>query len=919
MFSELTTYVSRHREESKYYTHTSQMFPLCGRYYLERSKYEEFWRLYCDQQFNLGDDFLCGISEKPYGYMPVLADIDIKLPFNENTVYDTPLYTKNHLMNIVKIYQDALKHCVDEWQPHNLTCFVLEKTKPVRVDYRIKSGFHLHFPFLFLSQEAQEIHVEPRIKKQIESEELFRDLGIQHSGEVLDVGICKKHWLMYNCRKAMHLEPYKLTKILDFEGRPIDLKTALQGMSLYDADGKPMKIEKPLEYYLPRILSVNPTFRPDCVMRLKDDLESSISTQNINKIVEYNANNNANFENLTPAEILLYTKRYLDMLKSWRAEKYDDWINVGFTLFNCTAGCIEGLEMWKKFSQQADNYNEASCNFYWNKMEVRNKGLGTLRMWAREDNPEEYEKFTQEIQSKNIADSLDGGQTPLAKQLYAMSGEFFVCTDITKKTWYVFKNHRWYRSDQGVHLKLKIQTDIVPKFKVEAQKAYTHSDNPGDEATQRHIKRINDVLKRLNTSGFKKGIMEECQDLFYNEEFMKNLDQNPMLLGFDNGVLDLQNLCFRAGRPEDYVSMSCGYNYKEFDWNDPEVIEVQEFLLKIFPDDNLRQWFMEYCAKLLLGGNFAKTFVAMTGHGDNGKSMTIELIEHALGKYSIKFPTSLFTGKRTQSSQASPELARVNGVRFAVAQEPDTNDTLNAGIIKELTGNDSFATRGLFSDVKEIKPLFKMTLICNKLPRISSEEEAIWNRVRVLPYESRFPKNNTEVPLTFEEQLKAKVFFRDPHLGEKLRHMKEAFMWLMFQTFRQCYPTNSWMEDPSKVRDATSQYRENNDIFLQFMNECYVRDNRANVKLNDVYENFKSWAKMSLTGKETLPTKRAMQDYMVKKWGPLLPGQKWIGYRERTIEDDEAEGKLLVLRKEDLKDDDEKHSSSQLVDDDDDF
>jgi phage/plasmid-associated DNA primase len=127
------------------------------------------------------------------------------------------------------------------------------------------------------------------------------------------------------------------------------------------------------------------------------------------------------------------------------------------------------------------------------------------------------------------------------------------------------------------------------------------------------------------------------------------------------------------------------------------------------------------------------------------------------------------------------------------------------------------------------------------------------------------------------------------------------------------------MEDPSKVRDATSQYRENNDIFLQFMNECYVRDNRANVKLNDVYENFKSWAKMSLTGKETLPTKRAMQDYMVKKWGPLLPGQKWIGYRERTIEDDEAEGKLLVLRKEDLKDDDEKHSSSQLVDDDDDF
>jgi putative DNA primase/helicase len=190
-----------------------------------------------------------------------------------------------------------------------------------------------------------------------------------------------------------------------------------------------------------------------------------------------------------------------------------------------------------------------------------------------------------------------------------------------------------------------------------------------------------------------------------------------------------------------------------------------------------------------------------------------------------------------------------------------------------------------------------MCLVCNKLPRISSEETAIWNRLLVLPYESRFPKNNNDVPKTFAEQLAKKTFYRDPMLSEKLSTMKEAFVWLMFKTYKECV-TNGWSPIPDKVKNASQKYRENNDLYLQFINECSKRDPEASVTLNEVYENFKSWVQQTFNNKPQ--SKNELRDELTRRWGPMLvAGQKWIGYRMRTALDDEQDGKILVIREDD--------------------
>ena len=470
--------------------------------------------------------------------------------------------------------------------------------------------------------------------------------------------------------------------------------------------------------------------------------------------------------------------------------------------------------------------------------------------------------------------------------------------------WYEFKDHRWQRIEKGITLRSKIGSEIIPRYSEESKRLCSEiaKDDENAEKSAKKQGQINKIIGSLKCASFKNNIMKECQELFYNQQFFDKLDTNIYLVGFTNGVLDLKLMEFREGRPDDYISMTTGYNYREFDREDPEITEIKDLLLKIFPNPVLRRYFLEYTAKLLKAGNFSKTFVVMTGDGDNGKSIIIDLLRKVLGQYMVIPPTTLITGKETQSASASPELEMTRNTRFIALAEPDGKDVINAGIMKRLTGNDEFYSRGLFKEGKNMVAMFKMALICNKLPRLSADDQAIWNRVRVLPFESKFPKDTSEVPHTFEEQLRQKIFYRDNSLNEKLPYMKEAFMWLMFQTYIEIQKHGEDPE-PVNVTNATAMYRQNNDMFLQFVNEKIKKDQSPNcpgLNLQDAYAEFRAWFQDTFSGIK-IPSKNDLKEDLYKRWG-IPRGNKWRDYRVRTLRDDEAEGQLITLSQEDFTD-----------------
>jgi phage/plasmid-associated DNA primase len=302
---------------------------------------------------------------------------------------------------------------------------------------------------------------------------------------------------------------------------------------------------------------------------------------------------------------------------------------------------------------------------------------------------------------------------------------------------------------------------------------------------------------------------------------------------------------------------------------------------------------MDTSSDVFVGGNHSKIVQVWTGEGDNAKSITQILFEKMLGEYAVKLPTSLIIGKRTQSSAACPELVRAgNGVRFAVLQEPDQKDIINIGILKELSGNDTFFARGLFKEGGEITPMFKLVLICNEPPQLPYGDKAVWNRIRVIPYEATFCD---DAPETLEQQILEKRYPKDRQFADKIPGMVEAFAYLLLERRKQ---TRKHFE-PAKVKMATEGYRKKNDIYRQFIEESIIDDAKKKISLLELYTSFKEWFKESLPNHQ-IPIKNDVLIYFTKSWGEPGRGVKWVGKRMRTLQDDINSGEAMVLEDEDF-------------------
>lgn len=886
-----------------FHTHVSLIKPK-GKFQFNRQTLEEFWEGYC-KQIKDDPDVVMGIAEKPQQYIAVIADIDLKIrDESDDPIQTNSLYTDEQLEEVIRIYQSVLNQIVDKITPQELTCVVLEKamysTTKNDITY-LKHGFHLHFPYIFMNKVDQDIQLIPRVKEAVKEKNLFKNLGIEDSGSVIDKECCSVPWLLYGSRKSEDKDPYIATRIYDHDMKNISLERAFKGYQIYNNKEQLIHIKGNVEYYLPRILSINPWGRQTkeikrgVVSPVKEKLRKTRKTSTKNA-----------YDEMSLEKTLETAKRLLPMLADFRADDRNEWLTVGWCLYSITDGHPDGLELWCEFSSRCDDkYEESGCIYQWERMTKRDLTIGTLKYFAKVDNPIEYQKYKNEQTDKYIESSLDGSHNDIAKALYAEYGDEFVCASVSLKRWFRFSGGKW-EEVEGVFLRRKI-SELSSKYTEMAKKLYDQlrdADKAKSTMIEEKLKRLNKLIGNLKQSPFKNNVMTECMEVFYDHRFKEKLDVDPYIISFKNGVYDLRNNIFRPGRPEDFLSMSMPIDYVEFTEDDNKVHEIHTFLEHVFPDKSIRKYFLDLSSDIFVGGNHEKIVPFWTGEGDNGKSVTQKFFELMLGKLAIKMNTNVITSNKPSAGSAFADLARAGGgVRWAVFEEPNADEAINSGIFKHLSGNDSFYARDLFEkgkDGREITPLFKLAFICNKLPRFKGADKAVFNRVRVLPFEATFCKPENPAPETLEEQIRQKRFPMDTTFAKKIPGLVEAFCWVLLQ--HRIKIANEPRIEPEKVRIATEYYKKQNDIYRQFIDERIVADPTKSLSLTELYNMFKEWFRESLPGL-TLPLKIDVEECFSKIWGSPQ-GKKWQGYRQKTLQDVIANGDVIVLSPEDLEKDD---------------
>jgi P4 family phage/plasmid primase-like protien len=490
--------------------------------------------------------------------------------------------------------------------------------------------------------------------------------------------------------------------------------------------------------------------------------------------------------------------------------------------------------------------------------------------WAKQYNFEGYEKVKYTSIDYYIEESLyTQTEYDLAQVLKQMYKDKYVCVSYDKKgIWYIFKNHRWCM-DKGLSLRESISKQMYDLFSNKGDNLaheFTHYEPTDDRAVfiKNKIKTIHDIKIKLKKTNDKNNIMREAMELFYDGDFIKNMDTNKYLLCFNNGVVDFKQKTFRDGYPEDYITKSTKIDYIHYESMCEEMnkmsIEIIEFMKKLFPIEELNKYMWDHFASCLIGTNKNQTFNVYHGSGSNGKSIIADLMSVTLGDYKGTVPITLVTEKRGLIGGTSDEVLKLKGVRYAVMQEPSKGVKLNEGIMKELTGGDPLQARGLYSESEIFEPQFNLVVCTNNLFDIESNDDGTWRRIRKCDFMSKFiddgETHTDDTPY---------VFKKDKSLKEKLPIFAPIFASMLVS---RAYKTNGIVEDCDIVMSASNNYRKGQDHISAFISEMIEKTNnpKDRIKKKELGEEFKLWFQRE-QGSRKMPKGQELYDYMDKKFG----------------------------------------------------
>jgi len=278
------------------------------------------------------------------------------------------------------------------------------------------------------------------------------------------------------------------------------------------------------------------------------------------------------------------------------------------------------------------------------------------------------------------------------------------------------------------------------------------------------------------------------------------MDQHPWLLGADNGVIDL-----RTGKllPHDRKYLITSLSPARYE-PDAQCPRWMKFLGEIMAGNEAMIEALQRLAGYFLTGDISVQILPILfGPGANGKNVFLDTLVGIMGPYAEEAPDGLITVR--QGDEHPTEIADLHGKRLVVASETEEGRKMRIGLVKKITGNRYLKGRFMRCDYFQFERTHKTVLVTNNRPIVTEPSNAIWRRLRLIPFTVTIPEAKQDKHLT------------DKLVGEWPGILAWAVRGCLDWQKRQCD-----LAFPEAVQRATEDYRADSDHVGDFIAECCV-------------------------------------------------------------------------------------------------
>jgi putative DNA primase/helicase len=365
---------------------------------------------------------------------------------------------------------------------------------------------------------------------------------------------------------------------------------------------------------------------------------------------------------------------------------------------------------------------------------------------------------------------------------------------------------------------------------------------------------IEDYARKLEATNRINNTLREARAIPPTPCYASDFDKDNWLINCLNGTVDLRTGNLGPHSPDDMITQITAVNYIPED----KCPRFDSFLSQIMNGNDVLIRYVTRLLGMCLCGSISEQILPIFyGSGGNGKSVLLDTICGLMGDYAGEAAPDLLIQKR--NPEHATEVADLLKKRLVIASETEEDAVLKVSLVKRLTGNAKLKARFMRQDFFEFERTHKMILVTNNKPTISENTDAIWRRVKLIPFAITIPENKQDKSLLLKLQSEWPGIF--------VKLVRGCLEWQQFG-----------LAEPEEIENATFEYRQEQNPLGDFIEGRCKLGSFGVVPVSELKGNYENWLK-----EQSRESHLSAQQFnaAMRKFGCKYENQYWDGKMQK--------------------------------------